>query len=97
MPFIQFAQATFKPGQATSAHSHSDMTEVYYILSGIGELQVDDETSELEPGVCIAVHPLEMHTVRNTGTTDLCMVYFGVLSSRAEHASQTTGAASLHS
>jgi len=77
---IQFSQATFPAGEIAGAHSHPDMNEVFFILSGTGQMRIDDTTVELEPGMCIAVEAGEMHEIENTGESELVINYFGLAS-----------------
>ncbi|MDB9495389.1 cupin domain-containing protein [Spirulina major CS-329] len=79
-PVIQFAQATFPPGQIAPSHAHGDMAEVFFVESGWGEIVIEEQVHRLEPGVCVLVEPQERHEVRNTGTEPLVLTYFGVRS-----------------
>ncbi|MDH7481394.1 MAG: cupin domain-containing protein [Armatimonadota bacterium] len=38
-------------------HYHKKVTEFYYILEGIGEMELGDEVVPLEPGVTILIPP----------------------------------------
>lgn len=73
-----FSQARFAPGQVASAHSHSDMCEVFFVESGEGAIWIDDVPYLLQSGTCVAVDAGEKHEVRNTGSTDLILTYFGL-------------------
>ncbi|MBW4578076.1 MAG: cupin domain-containing protein [Tildeniella nuda ZEHNDER 1965/U140] len=73
-----FSQACFAPGQIASAHSHTDMCEVFFVESGEGTIWVDDVPYPLQSGTCVAVEAGEKHEVRNTGSTDLILTYFGL-------------------
>lgn len=73
-----FSQARFAPGQIAAAHAHSDMCEVFFVESGQGEICIDGTTYPLTPGVCVAVEREEMHEVRNTGSAELVLTYFGL-------------------
>lgn len=75
-----FSQARFAPGQVASAHAHQDMCEVFFVESGMGMMQIDGQDYLLEPGVCIAVEAGEVHEVRNNGTEELVLTYFGLRS-----------------
>ena len=79
-----FSVATFPPEEIAHAHSHSDMTEVFFIQSGTGTITVDDEEIELSEGHCITVEPGETHELRNTGTTELVVMYFGIAHGKQE-------------
>lgn len=75
----QFAQARFAPGQVAAAHQHSDMHEVFFVESGMGQIAIDGHAHVLSPGVCVAVAPGETHEVSNPGTEELVLTYFGLL------------------
>lgn len=78
--FVYFSQACFPPGELAEAHSHTDMTEVFFVYSGSGEISVNGSVHALLPGVCVTVEPDDVHELRNTGNVDLVLLYFGVRS-----------------
>lgn len=73
-----FSSARLAPGQAAHAHSHADMHEVFYVLSGRGVIEVDGVAAPLEAGTCVAVAPGESHEIRNTSAGELVLLYFAV-------------------
>jgi mannose-6-phosphate isomerase-like protein (cupin superfamily) len=75
-----YARAVFPPGEIASAHSHDDMTEVFTVESGCGEIQIDDVAHEFSVGMSIVVEPGEVHEITNTGNAELIVTYFGVIS-----------------
>jgi len=74
----QLAQARIPPGTCLTPHAHSDMHEVFIVLSGSGEVLSEAQVLSLRPGVCIHIQPTESHTLSNTGTDDLVLLYFGL-------------------
>lgn len=76
-----FSRAVFPPGEVAPGHSHSDMTEVFYIESGSAEIVVDGALIAMPAGSCITIEPGERHELRNTGGSDMTVIYFGVLAS----------------
>lgn len=76
---MQFAQARFTPGQVAGAHAHRDMSEVFFVSAGEGTIVVDGQSHRLTPGTCIAIQPGEQHEIRNDGSAELVLTYFGVL------------------
>ena len=74
----QFSQARFPAGQMAKAHFHPDMYEVFFVESGIGQMQIEGTAHTLKPGMCITVEPNEVHEVVNTGQEDLVLTYFGL-------------------
>ncbi|MCA9931579.1 MAG: cupin domain-containing protein, partial [Anaerolineales bacterium] len=73
-----FAQATFAPGQVTTLHSHTDMTEIFFVESGEGIITVEGAAYALAPGVCIVAEAGEQHQLANDGTAPLVITYFGI-------------------
>jgi quercetin dioxygenase-like cupin family protein len=73
-----FSQARFAPGQVASAHSHSNMCEVFFVEAGEGTIWIDDVPYSLQSGSCVAVDVGEKHEICNTGSTDLVLTYFGL-------------------
>ena len=73
-----FSQASFAPGQIAEAHSHQDMSEVFFVTAGEGMIKIEDRTYSLAPGVCIAVEAEEVHEIINTGSKELILTYFGI-------------------
>jgi quercetin dioxygenase-like cupin family protein len=75
---MQMAQATLTRGQITSKHQHPDMTEIYHVVSGTGEMEINENKFIIKQGMCIVVQPGEYHEVRNQSDENLVLVYFGV-------------------
>lgn len=73
-----FSQARFAPGQVAAAHTHTDMCEVFFVEAGQGVICIDQQDYPLTVGACIAVEPGETHEVRNTGSEELVLTYFGL-------------------
>jgi len=65
------AEATLPPGKTTEEHYHPGSEEIYYILSGTGEIKVDNESAAVKPYDGIAILPGKRHQITNTGTTPL--------------------------
>lgn len=77
---VYLSHARFAPGQATRAHAHRGMSEVFFVVSGEGRIEVDGRAQALAAGSCAAVAPGESHEITNTGAGELVLVYFGVVS-----------------
>lgn len=65
------AEARLAPGQQTTPHYHPRTEEIYYILSGRGQMQIGDELRAVGPGDAIAIPPGQMHTIANDGDETL--------------------------
>ena len=64
------AHAQVVPGHATLKH-RLKTDEVYYILSGTGEMHIDDEEMLVSSGDAVEIPPGSVQWIRNTGPTDL--------------------------
>jgi mannose-6-phosphate isomerase-like protein (cupin superfamily) len=65
------AEAVVPVGSATEEHYHRNSEEIYYILSGIGEIRVDGEVASVMAGDAIALLPGSVHKIWNRGDSDL--------------------------
>lgn len=74
----QVARVVLKTGQVAPSHTHSDMYEVFFGISGSGLMIVDNKEYKLESGVCITIEAGELHEVRNNGEENLVINIFGV-------------------
>jgi mannose-6-phosphate isomerase-like protein (cupin superfamily) len=67
------AHAIVPPGQVSLEHSLAT-SEVYYILSGQGEMHIDDETRMVGPGDAIYIPPKARQFIHNTGADSLVFI-----------------------
>ena len=42
-------------------HYHKKMTEIYYVLEGVGHLEIDGDKIPLKPGVSVLIPPNSLH------------------------------------
>jgi len=64
------AHAILEPGKTSLAH-RLRTSEVYYILQGEGEMNINGETALVRPGQAVYIPPHSTQFIRNTGTVDL--------------------------
>lgn len=64
------------PGHASPMHCHN-CEEVYYVLEGTGELEIDGETHPLTAGGASLQRPNLKHRVVNTGDVPLRLIVVG--------------------
>lgn len=67
------ARAILPPGQISTAHSLTT-SEVYYIISGIGEMHIDGEKQFVEAGDTIYIPPNAKQSIDNCGTEPLVFI-----------------------
>jgi mannose-6-phosphate isomerase-like protein (cupin superfamily) len=58
------AEATLQPGQETERHYHRESEELYYLLEGSGEMEIDGERARVGPGDAILIAPGAWHQIR---------------------------------
>ena len=57
-------EATLARGERTERHYHAEAEEIYYLLEGTGEMEVDGETRSLAPGDAVLIPPGARHRMR---------------------------------
>ncbi len=62
------AEEILPPGAAVGRHFHRETEEVYYILSGSGEMTVGEETAQVSTGDAVYIPAGNVHTLKNTGS-----------------------------
>lgn len=67
------AIAIVEPGGTTHLHRLKN-SEVYFILDGVGEMRVGDETEDVHAGHTIYIPPNAEQQITNTGDEDLMFV-----------------------
>lgn len=65
------AEATISANQKTAEHFHKKTEEIYFILSGNGEMFLDGESFKVTAGDTILIKPGKRHCIKNTGNSDL--------------------------
>jgi mannose-6-phosphate isomerase-like protein (cupin superfamily) len=63
------AEAELGPGQATERHYHAATEELYVLLEGTAEMEVDGERRRVGPGDAILIPPGAWHEIRADETS----------------------------
>jgi mannose-6-phosphate isomerase-like protein (cupin superfamily) len=61
------AEATLEPGQATERHFHAATEEIYFVLEGEGDLEIDGEIRRVGPGDAALIPPGAPHQITAHG------------------------------
>lgn len=72
--------ATLPPGRAFRRHYHEDMHEVFVMISGAAELEVNSSCRVVSSGDAFIIEPGERHLMRNRGAQEVQYLVFGVSS-----------------
>lgn len=62
------AEATLAPGQATARHHHARTEEIYVLLAGAGEMEIEGERRRVRPGDAILIPAGARHQIRAGGS-----------------------------
>jgi mannose-6-phosphate isomerase-like protein (cupin superfamily) len=65
------AEATLEPGQQTERHYHAESEELYYVLSGEGEMELDGEREPVGPGDAILIPAGAWHQITASASARL--------------------------
>ena len=68
-----FRKRALHPGSAIGPHKQ-EVDEVYYVLSGTGELTLDGEKHTVGAGTAILTRPGSSHSLKQTGSADLVII-----------------------
>lgn len=77
---VRLSHATLKPGQKVKAHRHEALVEVFYLLSGTACFRVDGHAFMAQKGSVVRIDAGEEHSLVNSGSEDLHLLYFGLKS-----------------
>ena len=58
------AEATLAAGQATERHYHAESEEIYYVVEGSGQMELDGERRPVAVGDAVLIPPGARHQVR---------------------------------
>ncbi|WP_293152838.1 MULTISPECIES: cupin domain-containing protein [unclassified Microcoleus] len=67
------AHATLPPGETSALHSLTT-SEVYYIISGVGEMHIDDEVQLVQVSDAVYIPPNAKQFIYNCGTEPLIFI-----------------------
>ncbi len=59
-----------KPGMSTRGHSHPGQEEVYYFISGVGEMELNDKKFNVQGGDVVLIEDGVFHRVHNGSNTN---------------------------
>ena len=79
----QASTVYLKPGQATTAHIHADMTEIYTLTAGTVTFEINGETHTVSAPATVVIHPGETHSISNGSGAAAELNYIGILSTKA--------------
>ena len=72
LPYV-FRKRALHPGSGIGLHTQTE-DEVYYVLSGKGEMILDGERHEMTPGTAILTRTGSSHSTKQLGADDLVII-----------------------
>ena len=72
---LKMGHTTVYPTGKTTGHAHSDMEEVYFVVSGEGLMKIGDDEFPIRAGAAFYVPPGEYHTTYNKGNLPLTVIW----------------------
>lgn len=88
---LYVAYAMLQEGKAYEAHAHGDHEEVYYIISGNGEMTVNGERRPIRDGDAVFIPAGDTHSIANTGTGFLVFLAFSAQVTQEQQENNTVG------
>lgn len=70
---LAFRKRILHPGSAIGYHLQKE-DEIYYVLSGRGEMQMNGQSFEVKPGDAILTRPGSSHGLKQAGAEDLVII-----------------------
>lgn len=70
---MTFRKRVLHPGSAIGYHLQKE-DEIYYIISGTGEVQMNGKTFPVKAGDAILTRPGSSHGLKQTGKDDLIII-----------------------
>jgi mannose-6-phosphate isomerase-like protein (cupin superfamily) len=70
---LVFRKRALKPGSAIGYHLQKE-DEIYYVLSGRGEMTIDGKSFEVKAGDCVLTRPGASHGLKQIGSEDLVIL-----------------------
>ena len=65
------AEATLEPDQATERHYHRETEEIYFVVKGSGDMEVDGVHKRIAVGEAVLIPAGAWHSLYNNGTSEL--------------------------
>ena len=72
---LTMGQTVIYPTGSTTGHAHPDTEEVYYVVSGEGEMTVGEDRYPIKTGDALYVPAGEFHTTFQKGNLPLVVVW----------------------
>lgn len=68
---LSLAEATLEPGQATERHYHAVCEEIYFVLEGVGEMEIEGARATVRERDAVPIPAGSRHQIVNAGSKAL--------------------------
>ena len=65
------AEASLPPGGSTQRHYHAKSEEIYFLLEGRADMELEGQHRELGPGDAVAIPPGAWHEIKTLGDAEV--------------------------
>jgi mannose-6-phosphate isomerase-like protein (cupin superfamily) len=70
---LVFRKRAFHPGSGVGLHTQKE-DEIYYVLSGRGQMTLDGKTVDVTPGTAVLTRTGSSHSLKQVGSEDLVIL-----------------------
>jgi mannose-6-phosphate isomerase-like protein (cupin superfamily) len=70
--------ALLPAGKSFQAHYHEDMQEIFILVQGRTQINIDDESAELNTGDAVFIPVAAVHTMHNPHIEDAAYIVIGI-------------------
>ena len=70
---LVFRKRAFKPGSGVGLHTQKE-DEIYYVLSGRGQMTLDGKTVDVTPGTAVLTRTGSSHSLKQVGDEELVVL-----------------------
>ncbi len=70
---LVFRKRSFHPGSGVGLHTQKE-DEIYYVLSGRGQMTLDGKTVDVTPGTAVLTRTGSSHSLKPVGSEDLVVL-----------------------
>jgi len=70
---LVFRKRSFHPGSGVGLHEQKE-DEIYYVLSGRGQMTLDGQTYDVTPGTAVLTRTGSSHSLKQIGNEDLVVL-----------------------
>ena len=70
---LVFRKRAFHPGSGVGLHTQKE-DEIYYVLSGRGQMTLDGKTVDVTPGTAVLTRTGSSHSLKQVGAEDLVVL-----------------------